>query len=207
MARDNSIHPTRLLSILKGNSYVTGAFGGDPPFYSDFGTLKLSNNGNLIWNQRYNGPQSDYDESYGIDIDNNFNVYVTGFSTGVNTGSDITTIKYSQTIGINPISSEIPNNYSLSQNYPNPFNPVTKIRFNIPSNVKSRPGGTSSETENVKLVIFDILGREVATLVNEQLRPGTYEVEWNASAYPSGVYFYRLQSGSFNQTQKMVLIK
>ncbi len=115
-------------------------------------------------------------------------------------------------IGIQPISTEIPTKFELFQNYPNPFNPVTKIRFAIPSNVKSRQGGTSSQTSNVKIIIFDILGREVATLVNEQLQAGTYEIEWpapsgNAINYPSGVYFYSLITNNFTQNRKMILLK
>ena len=105
-------------------------------------------------------------------------------------------------IGINPISSEIPNQFSLSQNYPNPFNPVTKIEFAIPN-------GDASQTI---LSVYDILGREVAVLVNEQLRPGTYEVDWDASSFPSGVYYYKLltetsQRYVFTESKKMVLLK
>ncbi len=85
--------------------------------------------------------------------------------------------------------------YELSQNYPNPFNPVTTINYSISSN------------GNVQLKVYDILGREVATLVNETKVPGNYKVNFNASNLASGVYFYRLQTGSFVQTKKMVLMK
>ncbi len=94
----------------------------------------------------------------------------------------------------------IPKKFDLSQNYPNPFNPKTKIRFGIPSNVKR-------ETSNVKLKIYDLLGREVAILVNEELKPGTYEADWDGSNYSSGVYFYKLEAGDFTETKKMVLMK
>jgi len=91
---------------------------------------------------------------------------------------------------------EIPNYYSLSQNYPNPFNPTTTIKFGLP------------KAGNVKLVVFDILGREVATLINNEFRDvGTYTVNFDASALSSGVYFYRLESGDFSQTKKMLLVK
>jgi len=103
-------------------------------------------------------------------------------------------------IGITPVSSQIPSHFSLSQNYPNPFNPVTKIKFDLPAFVETTRGVVS-------LKIHDILGREVAVLVNEQLRPGSYEVDWDASAFPSGVYFYTITSGSFKETRKMVLLK
>jgi photosystem II stability/assembly factor-like uncharacterized protein len=101
------------------------------------------------------------------------------------------------TIGILNISSEIPTSFSLKQNYPNPFNPTTKIRFSLPFPSK---GG-------VKLVIFDALGKEVETIVNEQLNAGTYEVDWNAINYSSGVYLYKLSEGDFVQTKKMIVIK
>ena len=103
-------------------------------------------------------------------------------------------------IGIQPISNEVPERFALYQNYPNPFNPTTKIHFSIPP-VRAQ------YIEPVQLKIYDILGREIATLVNEQLQPGMYEVDWNAENYPSGVYFYILNAGNYKQTMKMVLLK
>ena len=94
----------------------------------------------------------------------------------------------------------IPTAYTLSQNYPNPFNPSTKIKYSIPSNV-------IRETANVLLKVYDILGNEIETLVNEEKPTGTYEVTWNATGLPSGVYFYRLKAGEFISTKKMVLIR
>jgi len=103
-------------------------------------------------------------------------------------------------LNINQINTEIPKTFELSQNYPNPFNPVTRIKFSIPHVEVAfmRP---------VQLMVYDALGKEVAVLVNQQLQPGTYEADWDASAYPSGVYYYRLQSGSFTETKKMLMIK
>ncbi len=103
-------------------------------------------------------------------------------------------------IGIQKIQTEMPLSFSLYQNYPNPFNPVTKIKFSIPPSKGAR-GMTA------RLCIYDALGREIAVLVNQQLQPGIYEVEWNASNYPSGVYFYRLETIGFIDTKKMILIK
>jgi hypothetical protein len=102
-----------------------------------------------------------------------------------------------------------PESFYLSQNYPNPFNPTTSIQYNIPSfNVGIRQlTDDLSKEQNVKLTIYDILGREVATLVNKQQRPGIYKVEWNASRFSSGVYFYKLSVGNFIRTRKMILIK
>jgi photosystem II stability/assembly factor-like uncharacterized protein len=96
---------------------------------------------------------------------------------------------------VNPISYNVPDKFSLHQNYPNPFNPVTKIKFDI------------AKREVVKLKIFDLLGREISTIVNEQLKPGTYEFEWDGSNYSSGIYFYEIISDKFTETRKMVLIK
>jgi len=107
-------------------------------------------------------------------------------------------------VGIEKITTEVPDKFSLSQNYPNPF---TKIKFEIPS---------VGATRRVALTIYDILGREVVTLVNEQLQPGVYSVDWNASDFASGIYFYSLVVGDntnkggfnvFSQTRKMVLVK
>ncbi len=98
------------------------------------------------------------------------------------------------------LSSEIPATFILHQNYPNPFNPVTVIRYSIPSDLKG-------QSSNVKLTIYNSLGSEVDILVNEKYGAGNYEVKWNASGSPSGIYYYRLESGNFSQTKKMLLIK
>lgn len=122
----------------------------------------------------------------------------TGWAVGAN-GTIIKTTNGGVS-AVNILSNETPKEYSLSQNYPNPFNPQTKIKFDIPANVKG-------QTSIVKLIIYDLLGREVATLVNEELRPGTYEADWDGSNYSSGVYFYKIISSDFVETKKMVLMK
>lgn len=98
---------------------------------------------------------------------------------------------------VNTVSNQntIPEKFNLRQNYPNPFNPTTKIEFNIP------------KVSQTKLIVYDVLGKEVVTLVNERLNAGSYEVDWNASGYPSGVYFYKLQTDNFVDTKKMILMK
>jgi hypothetical protein len=94
---------------------------------------------------------------------------------------------------------ELPASFSLSQNYPNPFNPATKIQYTLPVISK------------VELRVYDVLGREIATLVNENQRPGKYEVEWKPASgiqnIASGIYFYRLTAGSYTTTKKMILLK
>lgn len=96
-----------------------------------------------------------------------------------------------------------PEEFYLSQNYPNPFNPSTKIKFSIP-NVETRH---ASSLQMVTIVVYDVLGNEVATLVNEEKPAGNYEVEFNATNLTSGVYFYQLKAGTFYETKKMVLLK
>ncbi len=102
-------------------------------------------------------------------------------------------------IGINNISTEVPADFKLYQNYPNPFNPETKIKFDV--------AGSSTNASNIKLKVFDITGKQVAELVNENLQPGTYEVDFNASGIASGIYFYSLEAQSFSVTKKMLIIK
>ena len=94
---------------------------------------------------------------------------------------------------INELSN--PDGYTLFQNYPNPFNPTTKISYQIP------------EPRFVLLKVFDVLGNEIATIVNEEKAPGEYEVEFNASKYSSGIYFYKLQTGNYSMIKKMVILK
>jgi photosystem II stability/assembly factor-like uncharacterized protein len=93
------------------------------------------------------------------------------------------------------IINNVPDKYSLSQNYPNPFNPTTKIKYDIPKN------------SYVTLKIYNILGREIKTLVNEQKAPGTYIVDFDASNLPSGTYFFKITSESFSDTKRMILLK
>jgi hypothetical protein len=96
---------------------------------------------------------------------------------------------------VNNNISGIPNEFELSQNYPNPFNPVTKINFSIPKD------------GFVSLKVFDMLGREVATLVNGKISTGSYSIDFNGGRFPSGTYFYKLESEGFSDVKKMILIK
>jgi photosystem II stability/assembly factor-like uncharacterized protein len=96
---------------------------------------------------------------------------------------------------LNQSGSEVPAEFKLEQNYPNPFNPSTSIKFHLP------------KSSNVMLVVYDMLGKESITLVNETLNAGSYETGWNASGYSSGIYFYRFTSGDYTETKKMLLVK
>ena len=109
--------------------------------------------------------------------------------------------KYSrESVGINFISDVIPESYILQQNYPNPFNPFTKIKFDILPDV-------NGQMSDVKLIVYDILGKEVVTLVNEKLSPGKYEADFDGSNFASSIYFYKLEAGSFIETKRMMLLK
>ncbi len=110
---------------------------------------------------------------------------------------------------IEEITAIQPENYYLSQNYPNPFNPSTKIKYKITASPKSSP----KERTFVRLIVYDILGNEIATLVNEEKSAGTYEVEFSGKGLSSGIYFYKLEVGAstssttFVDVKKMILLK
>ena len=97
--------------------------------------------------------------------------------------------------GVRDIMPSIPKNYALHQNYPNPFNPSTVIEYAVPNKV------------HVKLIVYDVLGRKVETLVDQEETPGTYKVLLNAGDLPSGLYFYRISAGNFVETKKCLLVK
>jgi hypothetical protein len=98
-------------------------------------------------------------------------------------------------IPVNQISSSVPSEYSLAQNFPNPFNPETKISFTLP------------ESGNVTLKVFDLSGKEIASIVNGKLSAGKYEFSFNGNGLSSGVYFYRISANQFNETKRMILVK
>jgi len=136
-----------------------------------------------------------------------FKNYYSSFDYGTSGGSEsyslrgciINGISYGDTAGIlvdiNKIKTNVPNSYSLGQNFPNPFNPNTVIRYQLPV------------VSDVLLKIYDVQGREVRTLVNERMGAGTYEVRFDGSGLPSGVYFYQMTAENYSETKKMLLIK
>ena len=174
-------NPTDLYFVNEQTGYVT-----------DGRSLFKTTNGGVNWTEHH--------VLSGIYI-MNFTDDMTGYGVG-DFGTIIkTTNGGGAPIGVQQISNEVPNSFALHQNYPNPFNPVTKIKFSVPASL------SLGEGPRVRLIIYDITGREVATLLNEQFSPGTYEVDWDGTSYASGVYFYQLISGEFIQTKKMVLLK
>ncbi|HMQ67514.1 MAG TPA: T9SS type A sorting domain-containing protein, partial [Ignavibacteria bacterium] len=177
-----------------GNVYVGG--GSDKGnVHLIYALLKYDPDGNLIWEKYYENHTLSEDFISCVIVNENSDVYVTGISIGDTTNFDIVTIKYSQTTGMLNQINQIASEYYLGQNYPNPFNPLTNLGFGI-----SEPG-------YVTLKIYNAMGEEVADLVNEKLAAGTYNLQWNASELPSGVYYYSISAEDYKETKKMILIK
>lgn len=202
---DDAPHAIALDQV--GNVYVTGKTTV-PGFFYDFATVKYSPSGVQLWEKRFNGASNMHDGATWVSVDDSGNVYVAGNSMYfTNYASDYVVVKYSQSssfpTGIVQVSADIPDGFSLGQNYPNPFNPTTTFRFEIP------------QSGFVNLKVFDVLGREVATLVNEEKSPGIYAVLWDArqtaggqaANVGSGTYFARLESNGKRQITKMLLTR
>jgi len=186
-----------------GNVYIAGYSGSGGAAGLDYATIKYHSNGDTAWVMRYNGPGSGSDYAQAIAVDDSGNVYVTGYGASSGTEEDFFTIKYVQ--GFTGVEDETgdrerPSEFDLSQNYPNPFNPTTKIEF------------TLARSGFVTLQVYDVLGREVRTLVSEELSSGYKSVIWDGKnddgeEVASGVYFYQLKVGDFSEPKKMLLLK
>ena len=189
---------------LSGDVYVTGWSEGLNTGL-DVVTIAYDSAGNQQWLERYDGGIGSSDQAYAMAVDLQGNIYVAGFGVlDPSFTSDMLTIKYSpEPVSVQQTNSDIPDNFLLMQNYPNPFNPSTRIQFSIPSIIASE----TKQAQLVTLKIYDVLGNEVSTLVNEEKPAGSYEVEFNALDLSSGIYFYKLQAGSFIETKKMTLLK
>lgn len=187
------------ITTSSGNAWLNASFGD-----ATFGVEYLGNGTVLVSTDVENTP---------IYISTNFGFNFTPFSGGLNPssvaeyftaddtymycGMDYNGVWRALRPGVTSIDPEItiPENYSLSQNYPNPFNPVTKIEYAIP------------EESAVILAVYDILGREIVTLVNEVQQAGSYSVNFDGSQFSSGIYFYRINAGDFTKIKKMQLVK
>lgn len=176
------------------NIYVTGRSTGIGTNW-DIVTIKYNISGMQEWIATYNGISNREDLGKIVKIDNDNNVIITGTTFNQSSNQDIVTIKYSQPNGIQPLHNSLPSYVKLFQNYPNPFNPTTNIEFQV------------SELRLAQLKIYDILGKEIETLINENLKPGSYSIVWNSHNQPSGVYFYKLSAGDITETRKMIIIK
>ena len=165
---------------------------------SEFMLIRSTNNG-INWSVMTGGPGTHLTSLEAVRI-NNETIYALAVTWDLRVYKLLDTAR---PIGVKPTGTEIPSRFSLSQNYPNPFNPVTIINYELPT------------AGLVKMVIYDILGREIKVLINEKQSAGKYKVEFDGSNFPSGVYFYRLAAGDpsvssgqgFVSTKKMVLIK
>ena len=151
------------------------------------GKVYVTTNGGTNWSLQTTGSSSDL---YSVSFINSSTGWISGQS-----GLILKTTDGGGLTGITSYSNEIPTSYVLYQNYPNPFNPVTNIVFSIP------------QRETVKLTVYDVLGSEARVLVDQTLSAGTYIVSFDASEFSSGVYFYRLEAGTFIDVKKMILIK
>ncbi len=182
-------------SVKYFNDSLMLAFGGN--LFQDAGGVYLSTNAGANWNLEVSTGAEMFSYDYKKITNDSIDVWCVG-STGGSSGYIGKLYKArigNRLVGINNFISETPSVFRLYQNYPNPFNPKSKIKFQI------------SKTSYVILSVYDISGREVATLVNERLGTGTYDVSFDGSGLSGGVYFYKLTVGNFSETKKMVLVK
>ena len=161
--------------------------------------LKTSNGG-VNWDKQFSLPTMNFFSINSYDENNiwsagNLNLELGGIIYKTLNGGNNWTRVYDNTVSINSVSNTVPEKFSLSQNYPNPFNPVTNLEFGI------------ADLGFVTLKIYNGLGRELQTLVNGNFAPGNYKVDFDGSNFASGVYFYKLEAGSFVETKRMMLLK
>jgi hypothetical protein len=158
-------------------------------------TLKYNSSGDFQWAESYNGTGNSQDIPVALRVDTDGNIYSTGNSFDSVTGYDIAIIKYVQTTTSVEDEENSISSFTLEQNYPNPFNPTTKISWQSP--VRSHQ----------TLKVYDVLGNEVSTLLDEYKEAGSYEITFDANELSSGVYFYKLQAGSIKEMKKMILLR
>ncbi len=188
-----------IFATTNGGSNWTTQVSGGPGLYSVYfinsttgwavgtsGNIFGTTNGGGSWTSQVNNAGTDIHAVQFVDANTGW--AVAGSTILHTTSGGVTSVGTSR-------FGEQPQSFKLMQNYPNPFNPTTTIRFSLP---------TSSY---VTLKVYNILGQEIATLVNGERTPGEYTIEWQSSAFPSGVYFYRLSAGNFSSVKKMVLMK
>lgn len=196
IARSNGATNEQPTSISVDNAssfvYVTGSvFSGN----YDYLTIGYRNDGSLYWQKTETGTGGANDFASFVVAADSTRIFVTGSANFSATGIAFYTIRYTACTGIEPISNIVPSKYALLQNYPNPFNPSTTIRFDV------------AKSGFVKISVFDVTGKLVEVLGAENLRPGQYEVKWDASKYSSGIYFYSIATDNFVETKKMILTK
>jgi hypothetical protein len=199
---NNTDYATSLAFSPLGDAvYVTGVSqSANNPGSKDMFTVKYDVlTGTILDSARYSTGSNNADYAMDIAVDMLGNVYITGYSLPVlsdNYGGRFITAKYSNgKLSGNNGFNNTPSSYKLFQNYPNPFNPSTLVKFDI------------LKEGNVALKVYDVTGREVKTLINENMSPGSYSITINLNDYSSGVYFYKLTANSFSDVKKMILMK
>lgn len=187
--------PRSLTVDNSGNIYVTG-LSSNASAMDDIILIKYSYDGNQLWQSRYNSPSNGNDVANTVSLDLYGNLVLSGFTTGISTGSDFIVLKYSQLTSSSFSLNQIPDRHELMQNYPNPFNPSTKISYRIKS------------TGLTEISVYNTEGRFIKTLVNEFNAPGNYETEFYAEGLNSGIYLITLKvNNEIINTGKCLLIK
>lgn len=196
-------HADDFKSVVETNDGGYMAVGSINAFFSverrtdDFWVVKVDAAGNMQWEKQFGGEEQD--AATEIIKTNEGGYAAIGMTASYTVESMIYFLQFNSEGYITKVERDInetvPTSFSLFQNYPNPFNPATKIEFSITKN------------EKTTLKVYDVLGREVAELLNEELNPGKYKVSFNAEELSSGIYFYKLRSGNNVQVKKMMLLK
>ncbi|HEY6192072.1 MAG TPA: SBBP repeat-containing protein [Bacteroidota bacterium] len=196
---DGTGHADDLASVLKldrqGNIYVGGESMGPGRTY-DYAVVKYRPDGTSDWDARHKALANSTDAVRALGLDTAGNVYVSGTSSSYR-WQVVNTVKYSQGVSsVDPPHAGAPSAFRVDQNYPNPFNPRTTIRYIL------------SHREHVRVTVYDMLGREISTIVDRMEDPGTHAVQFDAGTLSTGVYFYRVwTSGGDVTSMKMVVIR
>lgn len=181
----------------QGNVYVSGWSMG-AGFGFDCVSIKYNALGFMQWYAAYNGTGNSNDYANAMILDSQGSFYIAGRANNSGSGDDYVLLKYGKSSPPTSVhATDLSNarSYVLQQNYPNPFNAATAIQYELPREAF------------VSLKIYDMLGREVASLVNNRQQAGFYHVNWDASTQPTGIYLYRLQAGEYVDAKKLILLR